>query len=85
MQNPVLAEVIPEVLADGHHALEPAAVDYVNIREPALRPIRTNDLASKRGRMTLGPAMDLISLRHRPRLPPDKADRRSTSRRSLIL
>jgi hypothetical protein len=65
MQNPVLPEVVPQMLPHSHHALELPPIDHVRVSKPPLRPIHTHSLAAKRSEMPLSPSMNLISLRHR--------------------
>src|SRR5215813_696391 len=79
MQNAILAEVIPQVLAHGHHPLKLAPINHVAVSEPALRTIYPHRPARKRRGMPLSPAMDLIPLRHRLFSSPTKQRRRHWS------
>jgi hypothetical protein len=69
MQNPVLAEVIAQVLACCHDARELAAIDHRRIGKPSLRPIDLHRSTGKRRRVPLGPSMYLVSFRHGSRSP----------------
>jgi hypothetical protein len=64
MQYPVFAEVIPQVLAHGHHPHQLPPIQYIGVHKPPLRPIHAYRLPGKRRRMTLRPPMYLISFRH---------------------
>src|SRR5271170_2121672 len=64
MQNQVLPEVIPKMLAHSQHPLQLSPVNHRRIGKPSLRPIHPNSLPRKRSRVPLSPSMNLISLWH---------------------
>jgi hypothetical protein len=64
MQNPVLAEVVPKMFADGEYAFQPSPVDHIGIGKATLGTIDADGLLTKRRLVPHSPAMNLISFRH---------------------